>query len=264
MLAKMTVKFMTMKLDSTSIPIFLDAKLLRMGIPAYIGWDATCSTQHHALIGGNSGSGKSTHLMLWLFKALKRLPTARLYLLDFKGSDELRYLRTVPNARYFTREKCADGLILYHQEIASRMQDNLDRSPLFILFDEFSSFISYMSIADKALAKQCQVCLMNVIFMSREVGGYCFMCTQRPDQSIMPSGGVRDQMGVRVWWNRFSSADAAKMMFGDMYKQIPEDYIGGVGRGIAYIDGKGLFEVVAPRIRRMETVKEAIAEFVTR
>ena len=53
-------------------------------------------------------------------------------------------------------------------------------------------------------------------------------------------------------------------MFGDMYKQIPEDYVGGVGHGIVYIDGKGLFEVVAPRIRRMEAVKDAIADFVTR
>ena len=80
----------------------------------------------------------------------------------------------------------------------------------------------------------------------------------------MPSGGARDQLGVRVWWGRFSSDDARKMTFGDMYKQIPEDYSGGVGHGMAYIDGKGLYEVVAPRIRRMDLVKEAIADLVTR
>ena len=49
-----------------------------------------------------------------------------------------------------------------------------------------------------------------------------------------------------------------------MYKQIPEDFNGGVGHGIAYMDGKGLFEVVAPRIRRMDAVKDAIADLVTR
>ena len=131
------------------------------------------------------------------------------------------------------------------------------------MFDEYSSFISYTSIADKKLASQCQMWMMNALFMSRLVGGYCWLCTQRPDQSIMPSGGARDQLGVWVWWGRFSLMDAAQMMFGDMYKQIPESYSGGVGRGIAYIDGKGLFEVVAPRIRRMEAVKEAIADLVT-
>ena len=80
----------------------------------------------------------------------------------------------------------------------------------------------------------------------------------------MPSGGARDQLGVRVWWGRFSSDEAAKMMFGDMYKQIPEEYSGRVGHGMAYLDGKGLYEVVAPRIRRIEAVKEAIADLVTR
>ena len=52
------------------------------------------------------------------------------------------------------------------------------------------------------------------------------------------------------------------MMFGDM--EIPQNFVGGVGKGIAYMDGKGLFEVTAPRIRRMEAVKAAIADFVTR
>ena len=142
------------------------------------------------------------------------------------------------------------------------MQDNPDRTPAFAVFDEYASFISYTGIADKKLAAQCQMWMMNALFMSRSVGGYCWLCTQRPDQSIMPSGGARDQLGVRVWWGRFSSPDAARMMYGDM--EIPPNFVGGVGNGIAYMDGRGLFEVVAPRIRRMEAVKAAIADFVTR
>ncbi len=254
----------TLSFDKTNIPVFLNAELLRLGVPAFIGWDATSSTLHHWLIGGNSGAGKSTHMMLCLAKASKYLPTARLYLMDFKGSDDFRYLRDIPNARYFSHEKCADGLRLFSQEIESRLQDNQDCTPLFAVFDEYASFISYTSVADKKLAAQCQMWMMNALFMSRGVGGYCWLCTQRPDQSIMPSGGARDQFGVRVWWGRFSSGEAAKMMFGDIYKQIPEDYSGGVGRGIAYMDGRGLFEVTAPRIRRIGAVRDAIADFVTR
>lgn len=247
------------------IPIFFDAKLLRAGLSSYIGWETGSSTQHHGLVAGNSGSGKSTHLMLCLAKVQKYMPkSTRLYLMDFKGSDDFRYLRDIPNARYYAHEKCADGLRAFSGEIEARLQDNPDRSPLFAVFDEYASFISYTTIANRKLAAQCQMWLMNAIFMSRAVGGYCWLCTQRPDQSIMPSGGARDQLGVRVWWGRFSSDDAAKMMFGDMYKQIPEDFSGGVGRGIAYLDGKGLFEVVAPRIRYMDVVKDAIADLVTR
>lgn len=248
--------------NTANIPVFLNAELLRMGVPAFIGWDATSSALHHWLIGGNSGAGKSTHMALCLAKASKYLPTARLYLLDFKGSDDFRYLRDVPNARYFSHEKCCDGLRMFSQEIESRLQDNPDRTPVFAVFDEYASFISYTSITDKKLATQCQMWLMNALFMSRSVGGYCWLCTQRPDQSIMPSGGARDQLGVRVWWGRFSSPDAARMMYGDM--EIPPNFVGGVGNGIAYMDGRGLFEVVAPRIRRMEAVKAAIADFVTR
>lgn len=250
--------------DETSIPVFLNSELLHLGVPAYIGWDTTSSTLHHWLIGGNSGAGKSTHLMLCLAKVAKYLPTARLYLMDFKGSDDFRYLRSIPGARYFAHDKCADGLRLFNQEVESRLQDNPDRTPIFGVLDEFGSFTSYMDIADRKLSAQCRMWLMNAIFMSRQVGGYCWLCTQRPDQSIMPSGAVRDQLGVRAWWGRFSSEDAAKMMFGDMYKQIPEDYCGGVGHGIAYMDGRGLFEVTAPRIQRMDAVRNAITDFVTR
>lgn len=248
-----------------TIPIFLDAKMVHVGVPATIGWDTSNSTQKHGLIAGNSGSGKSTHLMLCLAKVQKYLPSStRLYLMDFKGSDDFRYLRDIPNARYYAHERCAEGLRAFHEEIEGRLREDPDRSPLFAVFDEFSSFISYTSVADKKLAGQCQMWLMNAIFMSRQVGGFCWLCTQRPDQSIMPSGGARDQFGVRVWWGRFSSTDAAQMMFGDLYRQIPEDFSGGVGHGIAYMDGKGLFEVVAPRIRYMDAVKDAIADLVTR
>lgn len=250
---------------TSRIPIFLDAEALRDGKQEFVYWEPNNSMQHHCLLGGNSCSGKSTHAMLIFAKLWKYMPqSTRLYLLDFKGSDDFKYLSKLPNSRYYTREKCASGLQLFSQEIESRFQDNPDRSPLFMVFDEYPSFVSYTSVTDKKLASQCQMWMMNALFMSRQVGGYCWLITQRPDQSIMPSGGARDQFGVRIWWGRFSSTDAAQMMFGDMYKQIPETFNGGVGHGMAYIDGKGLFEVIAPRIRRMEAVKDAIATLVTR
>ena len=246
------------------VPLLLDKRLLQAGTQSYINWEPARSTQHMALIGGNTGSGKSTHLMLWLFKVWKYIPSARLYLVDFKGSDDFAFLRTVPDCRYYAHLDCAKGLEQFSGEIEARLEGSPDRSPLFIVFDEYASFISYMSIADKKLAAQCQMWMMNALFMSRGVGGYCFLCTQRPDQSIMPSGGARDQFGVRIWWGRFASSDAKIMMFGDMAKQIPDDYVGGVGRGIAYIDGRGMYEVVAPRIRNMEAVRQAITDLVTR
>ena len=125
-----------------SIPIFLDAKLLRAGFPSYIEWETGSSTLHHGLIAGNSGSGKSTHLMLCLAKVQKYMPrSTRLYLMDFKGSDDFRYLRDIPNARYYAHDKCVDGLRAFSEEIESRLQDNPDRSPLFAVFDEYASFI---------------------------------------------------------------------------------------------------------------------------
>lgn len=170
----------TLTFDQANIPVFLNSELLRLGVPAYIGWDATSSTQKHWLIGGNSGAGKSTHMVLCLAKASKHLPTARLYLMDFKGSDDFRYLRDIPNARYFSHEKCADGLRLCGEEIESRLNNNPDRSPIFVVFDEYSSFYSYIKVTNKALATQSEMHLMNLLFLSRGVGGYCWVCTQRP------------------------------------------------------------------------------------
>ena len=248
-----------------TIPVFLDAKAAHSGVPSYIGWNTANSTLHHCLVAGGTGSGKSTFLMLQLAKMQKYMPpSTRLYLMDFKGSDDFRYLQNLPNARYFSHTQCVHGLQAFSEEVESRLHDNLDRSPIIAVFDEYASFISYTNVTDKKLAAQCQMWIMNALFMSRSVGGYLFLCTQRPDQTIMPGSGARDQFGFRVWWGRFSSTDAAQMMFGDMYKQIPTDYNGGVGHGIAYIEGKGLIEVFAPRIRNMATVKDAIADLVTR
>ena len=248
-----------------NIPVMLDAKAARSGVPSYIGWDTANSTLHHCLVAGGTGSGKSTFLMLQLAKMQKYMPpSTRLYLMDFKGSDDFRYLQNLPNTRYFSHTQCVQGLQAFSEEVQSRLHDNLDRSPIIAVFDEYASFISYTNVTDKKLAAQCQMWMMNALYMSRSIGGYLFLCTQRPDQNIMPGSGARDQFGFRVWWGRFSSTDAAQMMFGDMYKQIPANYTGGVGHGIAYIDGKGLIEVFAPRIRNMDAVRDAIADLVTR
>ena len=263
---------MTVTFDKLpTIPVFLDAKKLSAGVPAFLGWDTSSTTQHHWLVGGNSGAGKSYSLMLMIAKIWRYMPDmTRLWLMDFKGSDDFHYLRGIPNARYYFHDRCAVGLQEFGEEMESRLRDNPDRSPVVAVFDEYASFISYTQVMDRSkkpearLAPKCEVWLMNALFLSRGVGGYCVLCTQRPDQSILPSGGARDQLGCRVWWGRFSSREEATMMFGDEAKLIPEDYVGGLGHGIAYMDGKGLFEVVSPRIRRMDDVKEAIRELVTR
>ena len=105
-----------------SIPIFLDARSVRSGSPSYIGWEAGSSTQHHFLISGNSGSGKSTHLMLCLAKVQKYMPrSTRLYLMDFKGSDDFRYLRDVPNARYFASALTVSGHLARKSKAACRI-----------------------------------------------------------------------------------------------------------------------------------------------
>lgn len=161
------------------VPIFLDAEALSEGRRERIYWNSASSTQHHWLIGGNSGSGKSTHLTPCLAKVSRCFPSAQGYIFDFKGSDDFHYLRDIPNARYFIHDKCANGLRLFSEEIESRLQDNPDRTPIFAVFDEFASFISYTSIVDKKLSSQCLMWLMNALFMSRSVGGFCWLCTQR-------------------------------------------------------------------------------------
>ena len=202
--------------------------------------------------------------MLLLAKIAKYLPDARLYLLDFKGSDDLKYLREVPDARYYVHQSCIDGLKAFYAEVESRLRDNPDRTPLIAVFDEYASFSSYVNATDKKLAAQCQTWVLNTLLMSRSIGGYFWLCTQRPDQSIMPGGGARDQFGVRVWWGRFSSTEAQQMLFGDLYKQIPPDYFGAVGKGIAYMDGQGIMEVTAPRITNITAVQKQIIKIVTR
>ena len=68
---------------TSRIPIFLDAEALRDGKQEFVYWEPNNSMQHHCLLGGNSGSGKSTHAMLIFAKLWKYMPqSTRLYLLE--------------------------------------------------------------------------------------------------------------------------------------------------------------------------------------
>ena len=154
---------MTVTFDKLpTIPVFLDAKKLSAGVPAFIGWDTSSTTQHHWLVGGNSGAGKSYSLMLILAKIWKYLPdTARLWLMDFKGSDDFHYLRGIPNARYYFHDRCAVGLQEFGEEMESRLRDNPDRSPVVAVFDEYASFISYTQVMDRS--KKPEMCIRDSV-----------------------------------------------------------------------------------------------------
>lgn len=244
-------------ISNIPIPLLLDAALLQEGIRHYISIDF--SSTPHCLISGETGSGKTYLLMLLMGKVAKYFPRAQIFSLDFKGSDELRFLKTITNARYFTFLQCVDGLQQVNAIFESRLQGSTDRTPIFIFFDEHSSFISYLSVRDKKLSETVKMILGNISFMGRSLGIHLTLSMQRCDSSSF-ANGARDQFGLRIGLGGLSP-EAKRIMFGEYDTEV----ITPCGTGSGWMaDNRGLKAVRVPTITQMGTLRQAIVEAVCR
>lgn len=239
------------------IPLLLDSVLLQEGIRHYINIDFQRTP--HCLISGETGSGKTYLLMLLMGKVAKYFPHAKVYILDFKGSDELRYLKEIPNTRYCSFLQCTDGLQKINSEFEARLQGSADRTPIFIFCDEYTSLISYLTVRDKKLAESVKMILGNIAFMGRSLGLKLVLSMQRCDSSSF-AAGMRDQLGLRVGLSGLSP-EAKRMLFGEYDTEV----ITPCGTGCGWMaDSRGLRAVQVPTITRMDKLHKAITDAVTR
>ncbi len=241
------------------LKLVFDRDLLSDGIRHYISIDM--EKNHHWILAGPTGSGKTSLLLLLMGKLSRIAPTGKVYILDFKGSDELRFLKNIPFARYYSHLDCTNGLKVINDEFEARLQGSQDRTPIFVCFDEYGPYINYLTVLDKKSAEAQRIILSNLLFLSRTLNFFCILSTQRPDSGLFQSG-AREQCTGAIGLGALS-LESRKMLFGE----YDTDLIEPCGTGCGYLAMQGFSKIrpiTVPNISKMDKLEKAIAAAVTR
>lgn len=174
----------------------------------------------HALIVGDTGSGKS-YFMFYLIKEILRKGYG-LKIIDPKISDltKLSYV-SVNNLVVYEKEDVINLLDDVTFEMDNRYKKMLETSdnfgedyvaygmkPFFLVFDELLAFIATCDNKEK---KEVMSKLTNIIVKGRQAGVFVILATQRPDTDVI-DGKIRDQLALRVALGKMSK-DGYRMIF---------------------------------------------------
>jgi DNA segregation ATPase FtsK/SpoIIIE-like protein len=212
----------------------------------------------HSLIVGATGTGKTVLAKLLLGKIGLHMPTAQVYVLDFKGLD-FRFLNRSP--RYFAFDGCKDGLTDFYQRLQDRQQEvEAIENPAFLFVDEWAAFVN--SIVDKKEQDRIKAMMASILMIGRGLNCFVILAVQRADASLF-SGGARDNFS-RVIALANISKEAKEMLFRDFKDEMTENKR--QGEGYMALDGQPLAHVVVPRLTESGIPKlhDAIIEAVSR
>ena len=200
----------------------------------------------HLLLAAPSGSGK-TYLLTWLLAQLAQKP-GQVILADFKGID---FIEMDGCKNYFRHDAVAEALNIAFDTLQARMHDpGKATEPLFCVVDEWSGFISF---CQKKVQTEYLQKMASLLMLGRGAGAGMFviMALQWADANYITG---RDNFGNALGLGRQSN-EAIRMLFQDEADQIQPK---GRGHGYLRTDGKPLREIVVPRIRDMNKLKEQI------
>ncbi|NLT62939.1 MAG: DUF87 domain-containing protein [Clostridiales bacterium] len=233
----------------------MDDRLAAMGIRKEIFWCP--DTAPHALIVGATGSGKSYCCQLLLGKISIYEPTAKITVLDYKGDRDMNYLSGCERFKRYS--ECCEGLEQFYQAFLARQSgEDTSRAPLFLYFDEFSSYFN--NIEDKKILEQEKRKFATILFLGRSFRVFLICSCQRADAAYF-SNGARDNFNLVIGLSNMSS-EAQTMLFHEYKSELKPDR----GRGTGYMltNGCNLQAVRVPSVNNIEKLHTAIKQAVTR
>lgn len=224
-------------MDKIAIPILLDKPLLDRDICHWISWAPTRAP--HGIIVGATGSGKTYFSSLLLGKLSLYLPNLELYVCDYKGDDDFNYLSE--KEHFYRFRACANGLDDFYNRFLARQNDeDSSRTPLFLFFDEYASFLN--GLLDKKQQELYKLKMSDILMMGRSYRCHVIIAQQRADSEYFKT--ARDNLTFRVGLGNLST-ESAKMLFSDYMEQLTADK----GQGKGYMsDGEHFYEVVVPTV----------------
>ena len=230
-----------MKYDnSLRVGVAQAALTLGLLVPQRIDFDRA----PHLLIAAPSGSGK-TYLLTYLLGQLAQKP-GTLLLADFKGVD---FIALDGCRHYYRHAAVADALNLTFDSMQQRMgSPQPDAPPIYFVVDEWAGFLSLYTKKEQEDFKQK---MASILMLGRGVQVFVIMALQRADAAYITG---RDNFGNCIGLGTLSK-ESVRMLFPDEADQIqPKPR----GKGYLHVDGKGLTEIVVPRLRDKASIMEHI------
>ena len=167
---------------------------------------------HHTLIVGSTGSGKTYATYSLLLQLLNFSITPDIYIADPKQSS--LYVLGKQIACDSTAGVTGEIVLLlerFYHELTKRekeLQKYLDKKldsdykdwelkPHVLIIDEFSSFMSVVSVLDKSTRDKVNMYLTNIIQKGRQLGFFMWIIMQKSDSKILPTY-LRDNLVFKV------------------------------------------------------------------
>lgn len=199
------------------------------------------------LLTGESGSGKSYALKLLLsdFLRSREGKGAELWFLNYKDSLDFRFLKNYP--RYFCGEQCSTGFEAFYERYNKiRANEGEEIKHMTIgCFDEFPAFLLSIQMKDKKLADRYMRNLGEILMTSRSYKCGCWVTNQRADSAYYING-TREQFHSRILLTRGMPSKESLAMLGFTREDLKSESYG-VGEGLAYVDGQGMYEIKFPQ-----------------
>ncbi|WP_407384682.1 FtsK/SpoIIIE domain-containing protein [Ruminococcus sp.] len=199
----------------------------------------------HYIVVGGSGSGKSTALLYWLYKA--RPHKVDLYIADFKASREFSGI--TPHFAEF--EDCYDLIKAFYQEFQNTPEGGGGTIKV-ILIDEIAGLLTHFSMTKegKAKADQLRMILSSILMLGRSRQCFVWLSMQRYSASIFPSSsGSADNFHVTVGLGRLT-VDGRKGLFAGEHFEGEDTLQFGQARGIVLVDGQPLRSLIIPKVSK--------------
>lgn len=199
----------------------------------------------HLIVVGGSGSGKSTAVLYWLYKAQKH--KCIFFICDFKASREFAGI----SRHYAEFENCYDEIKNFYQVFLCTPEGG-DGSVKILLIDEIAGLLAHYSMTKdgRAKADEIRAIMSSVLMLGRSRKCFLWLSMQRYSATIFPaSSGSADNFHICVGLGNLS-VDGRKGLFAGEHFEAEEKLLFRQGRGIALIDGQPLRGIIIPTVSK--------------
>lgn len=174
-------------------------------------WDL--SVIPHGLIGGSTGSGKTSLLKCLLIQCIEK--NCRIYIADFKGgvdfnrlwekdariiTDKQEFLECLNMLTYILEDRKKVFKIKECKDIKEYNENNADKMPRLIMAcDEIAAVLDKTGLnsEDKKLVTEIENQLSQIARQGRAFGIHLILGTQRPDATIL-TGQIKSNIDFRI------------------------------------------------------------------
>lgn len=235
------------------IPIFLYEQYLNYRIEKYVMWNPFQAP--HAVIFGNTGSGKTYATKIFLGRVSKYFPDSQITICDFKGDTDFSFL--TGEDRFYRFLDCEKGLANFYKQFEQRQSgEDQQRNFRLLVFDEWAS---YCLNCDKKKAEEEKKRLATLLMLGRSFNVHVLISQQRVDAAYFLS--ARDNISLVIALGNLS-AEGKEMMFREFKDQMKPDRKRGTGYMIT--NGTDFTPIVVPVISNPDRLNHYIYQAVTR